>query len=245
MGKVIVIASGKGGTGKSVFTANLGATLALRGYSVALIDMDMGVRNLDLYLGLENNVVYDVSDVVSGVCRIKQALIRDKRFDSLCLMPSPPHRDDGNITPLHMQVLCEKLKGSFDYVLIDSPSGIDDGFVLAAAGADSAVIVTAPEYAALRDADMVNTALAQLGIEERGYVVNKVIGEVMSAGLVPNINEITEIIKSELYGFIQYDENIMIAANNGVPIVCKPDSYITENFSNIADRILYTGRNNE
>jgi septum site-determining protein MinD len=238
MGKVIVIASGKGGTGKSVFVTNLGAVLALRGYSVALIDMDMGVRNLDLYLGLENNVVYDVSDAVSGVCRIKQSLIRDKRFDNLYLMPSPPHRDDGNITPLHMQVLCDKLKASFDYVLIDSPSGIDDGFVLAAAGADSAVLVTVPEYAALRDADMADSALAQLDITERGYVVNKVIGEVMSAGLAPTVSEINEMIKSELYGFIQYDENIMIAANNGVPIVCKSDSYITENFNNIADRII-------
>ncbi len=238
MGEVILITSGKGGTGKSVFTANFGAVLAQMGKKVALIDMDMGVRNLDLYLGLENKVVYDVSDVVTGICRIKQALVRDKRFDSLFLMPSPPHRDDGTVTPLHMKVLCEKLKESFDYVLIDSPSGIDDGFVLAAAGADRAVIITVPEFAAVRDADMADSALLSLGITDRVYIINKVIAEIMGTGLVPSINDIAQIMKPELVGFIQYDDNIMIAANNGLPIVCKKDSYITENFKKITDRII-------
>lgn len=122
MGRVFLIASGKGGTGKSMFSVNFGATLARRGSSVVLVDMDLGLRNLDLYFGLENHVVYDVYDVLTGVCRIKQALIRDKRFDDLYLMAAPPSRDDGTLTPLHLQVLCEKLKNTYDYVIIDAPS---------------------------------------------------------------------------------------------------------------------------
>jgi septum site-determining protein MinD len=238
MSEVILITSGKGGTGKSTFTVNLGAVLAQQGYKVALLDMDMGMRNLDLYMGLENNVVYDVSDVVNGVCRIKQALIKDKRFAELYLMPSPPHRDDGTVTPLHMRVLCERLKERFDYILIDSPPGIDDGFVLAAAGADKAVILTLPEFAAVRDADMADTALMALGIRKRLCVVNKVVAELMGTGLVPSISEIAQMLKPEIAGFIQYDENIMVATNNGLPIVCKKVSYISENFRNIANRIM-------
>lgn len=238
MSEAIVIASGKGGTGKSIFTANAGALLAQRGHKVVMIDMDMGVRNLDLYLGLESKVVYDVSDVVSGICRIKQALIRDKRFDALYLMPAAPVREDGSITPLHMRVLCEKLKNNFDYVLIDAPSGIDDGFVLAAAGADKGVIITMPEYTAIRDADMADRALLELGINERYYVVNKVIGELINTGLVPSMSEIAQMLKAEPAGFIQHDDNIHIAGNNGLPIVCKKGTYIRENFNRILDRII-------
>ena len=238
MSEVILITSGKGGTGKSTFTANIGAVLAQQGYKVALIDMDMGMRNLDLYLGLENRVVYDISDVVTGICRIRQALIKDKRFDSLYLMPSPPHRDDGRMTPLHMRVLCERLKESFDYILIDSPPGIDDGFVLSAAGADKAVILTVPDFAAVRDADMTDTALLSLGIKKRLCVVNKVMAELMGTGLVPSMGEISQMLKPEIAGFIQYDENILVATNNGLPIVFKKDSYISENFRNIAARII-------
>ena len=126
MGKVYVVSSGKGGTGKTMFAVNFGSILAKRGKSVVLIDLDMGLRNLDLYFGLENNVVYDVHDVLTGMCRIKQALIRDKRFDDLYIMASSPEKDDGYLTPLHMKVLCEKLKNIYDYVIIDAPSGIDD-----------------------------------------------------------------------------------------------------------------------
>ena len=152
MSKVYLVASGKGGTGKTMFSVNLGASYAQKGYRVVVVDMDMGLRNLDLYLGLENNVVFDVYDVVTGVCPIRQALIRDRRIDGLYMIGSSPERDKGDLTPLHIQVLCEKLKEQFDYIIIDSPSGIDDGLVLASAGADAAIIVTTPEYAALRDA---------------------------------------------------------------------------------------------
>lgn len=238
MGKVFLIASGKGGTGKTMFAANFGATLAKRGNSVVILDLDLGLRNLDLYFGLENNVVYDVYDVLTGVCRIKQALIKDKRFEELYVMAASPSRDDGTLTPLHMQVLCEKLKNTYDYVIIDAPSGIDDGLVLAAAGTDEAIIVTMPEYSALRDADTLDRELLKLGIKNRYVVLNKVIAEMMSSGFAPRLREITTIMRPPLAGVIQFDENIQISTNLGVPIVLKDGTYIQENFDKITDRIL-------
>ena len=238
MGKVYLIASGKGGTGKSMFAANFGAILAKKGYSTVILDLDLGLRNLDLYFGLENNVVYDVYDVLTGVCRIKQALIRDKRFENLFLMAAPPNRDDGSLTPLHMQVLCEKLKNTYDYVIVDAPSGIDDGLVLASAGADSCIIVTTPEYSALRDADVLDRELTELGIEERFVVLNKVVAEMMTSGYAPRLREITSMLRPPLAGVNQFDENIQISTNLGVPIVLKDGTYIQENFERIAARII-------
>jgi septum site-determining protein MinD len=238
MGKVYLIASGKGGTGKTMFSVNLGATFALHGLSVVILDMDMGMRNVDLYCGLENNVVYDAYDVMTGLCKIKQALVRDSRFENLYIMGATPMRDDGTITPLHCKVLCEKLKEMFDIVIIDAPSGIDDGLVTASGGADAAVIVTTPEYAALRNADSVDRELLQLGIRERYVVVNRVIAELMRQGYTPKLEEITQMMRPELIGVIQSDRNINISTNLGVPIVLKPDTYIRKNFELIARRLL-------
>lgn len=237
MGKVFVVVSGKGGTGKSTFVSNMGALLAARGKSVVLVDMDMGLRALDLYMGLESKVVYNVYDVISGLCRIKQALIKDKRFDKLYLMAASPQRDDGEITPLHMEVLCKRLAEKFDYVIIDSPAGIDDGFILSAAGADKAIIVTVPEYAAARDAEMVEKLLDEMNITDRCYVINKVKPALLTSGMVPSISDIASQLRMPLAGIIQYDDNIHIAANNGLPIVFKKDSYIYENMEKIVDRI--------
>ncbi|QHI73325.1 septum site-determining protein MinD [Aminipila terrae] len=239
MGKVILIASGKGGVGKTVFTTNAGAALAQKGYKVVLIDMDMGLRNLDLCLGLENKVVYDIADALTGLCRIKQALIRDRRFEELYLISAAHHKDKGDLTPLHMKILCEKLKERFDYILIDSPAGIGDGLKLAAAGADIGVIITAPEHVAVRDADTLDRMLLELGIKERMYIVNKVKADLMSLGVVPNISEINDILKPPMAGIIQYDDNIHIAANNGIPVVLKKGTYIEENFNNIVERIIH------
>lgn len=237
MGKVILIASGKGGVGKTVFAANFGATLAQDGKKVVLIDMNMGLRNLDICLGLENKVVYDVADVLSGVCRIKQALIRDRRFPELYLMSAAQNKEKTEITSLHMKVLCNKLKRTFDYIIIDAPAGIDDGLVVAAAGADCAVIVTVPEYAAVRDADTLDHVLLKMGLKKRAYVINKVKPNLICSGLIPSLTEIAEIMRPTLAGIIQYDDNIHIAANNGIPIVCKKDNYIEKNFANIVERI--------
>ncbi|MDD6042513.1 MAG: septum site-determining protein MinD [Eubacteriaceae bacterium] len=237
MSKVHLIASGKGGTGKTMFAVNYGASLAKRGYSVVILDMDMGMRNLDLYCGLENNVVYDVYDVLTGVCRIKQALIKDRRFESLYLMAASPNRDDGSLTPLHMKVLCDKLRGMYDYIIIDAPSGIDDGLIMAAAGADDCILVTTPEYSSLRDADSLDRELLKLGISKRYLVLNKVIAEMMTAGYAPRLKDITAMLRPSLVGVIQMDENIHISTNLGVPIVLKDDTYIQKNFDNIVDRI--------
>ena len=200
--------------------------------------MDMGMRNVDLYCGLENNVVYDAYDVMTGVCKIKQALVKDSRFESLYIMGATPMRDDGTITPLHCKVLCEKLKEMFDIVIIDAPSGIDDGLVTASGGADAAIIVTTPEYAALRNADSVDRELLQLGIHERYVVVNRVIADLMRKGYTPKLDEITQMMRPELIGVIQSDRNINISTNLGVPIVIKPDTYIRKNFDQIARRLL-------
>lgn len=237
MGKVIVVASGKGGTGKTMFTANLGATLAMAGHKTCVVDMDMGLRNLDLYLGLENNVVYDVNDVMQGVCRIKQALIKDKSFPGLYLMAASPKRPDGEITPLHMKVLCKKLSERFDYVVVDSPAGIDDGLALAAAGADMAVVVVSPDYAASRDGDMARMVLQELGVPKVGFLVNKLDMDMIKKGFAPEVSEITRSFRRELLGVVQADENILVSTNLGVPIVFMQDTYIAENFRNIAGRV--------
>lgn len=238
MGKVYLIASGKGGTGKSVFAANMGALLAARGRRVVLLDTDMGLRTLDIYMGLESKVVYNVYDVLSGLCRIKQALVRDKRFESLYLMAAAPNRRDDSITPLHMKVLCRRLAEQFDDVIVDAPAGIDEGFFLAAAGAEKAVIVTMPEYSAVRDAEKVSQVLAERGMTDCGFIINKVKPELIASGAVPSVAEITGILRIPLLGMIQYDDNIHIAANNGVPIVLKKDTYIYRNFERIVERII-------
>lgn len=237
MGKTYLITSGKGGTGKTMFAVNFGATLAMQGHSVVVVDTDLGLRNLDLYFGLENRVVYDVYDVLTGLCRIKQALIKDKRFDSLYVMAASPSRDDGTLTPLHFRVLCEKLKNAYDYVIIDSPSGIDDGLVMASAGADEAIIVTSPEYSAIRDADNLDRELVSLGIGKRWLIVNKVVAELMAAGYAPRLSEISSILQPEIAGIIQQDSNIQISTNLGMPIVLKEGTYIRDNFEKIVARI--------
>ncbi len=238
MGKVYLIASGKGGTGKTMFAANFGATLAEAGKRVVVVDMDMGQRNLDLYLGLENNVVYDVYDVMMGICRMKQAIIRDKRFEELYMLAASPERQVGELTHGHMKMLCENLRENFDYVLIDAPAGIDEGLFLAACDADEAIIVTTPEYASLRDADVLDRELIRSGIRRRYLVVNKLFVEMMNKGYTPGLSAIDQMVNAELVGVIQFDMNINISTNLGEPIVLKKGTYIEENFRKITGRIL-------
>ena len=237
MGQTIVIASGKGGTGKTMFAANLGAAMVKRGHKTVLVDMDTGLRNLDLYLGLENNVVYDVSDVLNGVCRIKQALIKDKSFPGLFFMAASPKPDDGEITPLHVKVLCDKLKQIFDYVIIDAPAGLDDGLVVAMGGADEVMMVITLEYSSIRDCETVTMTLKEFGIENVHYILNKVNTKLMKAGLAPSLSDFPRGITERMIGLVQQDENIHISTNMGVPIVFMKDTYISKNFDNIAKRI--------
>lgn len=237
MSKVISIVSGKGGTGKSFFASNLGALLAMSGKRVVLIDMDMGLRNLDIYLGLENRIVYNVMDVLSGVCGITKALVRDKRFNSLYLMSAAPPKDDRDITPLHMEVLCDRLREDFDYIIIDGSAGIGDGLDLAVSPADSVVIITENEVASIRDADIVDRELIKLGKQDRCAIINKVKPDLMAMGAVPTLSDITKGLRVKIAGIIQYDDNIFVATNNGIPIVLKLGTYIERNLSKIAKRI--------
>jgi len=238
MGKVILVSSGKGGTGKTMFSVNLGAILAQQGNRVMLLDMDMGLRNMDIYLGMENKVIYNIMDVISGVCRIKKAMMRVDGFQDLYFMAASPRRDDRDMTPLHMEVLCNKLRKYFDYIIIDCPAGIGDFFDVSMAAADKTVIVTEPEVASLRDADTTERYLREKGMDNMCVVVNKVKVELMQAGLVPGMSEIMNMFKSPVAGLIQYDENIHISTNKGIPIVCKSGTYIERNFLDIANRIV-------
>lgn len=238
MGKVILVSSGKGGTGKTMFSVNLGAILAQQGNRVMLLDMDMGLRNMDIYLGMENKVIYNIMDVISGVCRIKKAMMRVDGFQDLYFMAASPRRDDRDMTPLHMEILCNKLRKYFDYIIIDCPAGIGDLFDVSMAAADKTVIVTEPEVASLRDADTTERYLREKGMENMCVVVNKVKVELMQAGLVPGMSEIMNMFKSPVAGLIQYDENIHISTNKDIPIVCKNGTYIEKNFIDMAARIL-------
>ena len=238
MGKVILVSSGKGGTGKTMFTVNMGAVLARSGSRVMLLDMDMGLRNMDIYLGMENKVVYNITDVLSGICRIKKAMIKVDGFSTLYFMAASPRKDERDLTPLHMEVLCSKLKKFFDYIIIDCPAGIGDMFDAAAITADKAVIVTEPEVASLRDADAADRYLREKKVQDISIVVNKVKVDLMKAGFVPDISQIIEMFKTPVAGLIQYDENIHISTNLGIPIVCKEGTYIDDNFRQIVSRVI-------
>ncbi len=237
MGKAIVIASGKGGTGKTMLAANLGVTLARQGHNVVLIDLDTGLRNLDLCLGMENNIVYDVNDVLTGVCRIKQALVKVKAFPGLRFMAASPQKPSGEITPLHIKVLCNKLKKKYDYIIIDAPAGIDDGMVVATGGCDMGVIVVTPEYASLRNAQIVKETIAAQGIEKIAYVVNRIDLNLMKSGRAPSFDEVTKNIRDNIVGIIQEDENIHISTNLGIPIASITDTPISARFVAMAARI--------
>lgn len=238
MSNIIAVASGKGGVGKTMFSANIGAKLAQKGNSVVLIDMDLGLRSLDICLGLENRVVYDLSDILSGLCRIKQALIKDRRFGDFYLISAAYDKTKVDVTPLHIKVLCERLKEKFDYIIFDAPAGIGDGLDLAVGVADVVVIVTTPEYVALRAADNLDGKLMEKGIKKRAYVVNKIKCNLIELGELPSITEISNLLKPQMLGAIQYDESIHVSYNSGMPIVLDEQSYIDENFNNIANRLI-------
>ena len=238
MGKVILVSSGKGGTGKTMFSVNLGTMISQQGYRVMLLDMDMGLRNMDLYLGMESRIVYNIMDVMSGICRIKKEMMKVNGFENLYFMAASPRRDDRDITPLHMEVMCEKLRKYFDYIIIDCPAGIGDIFDVALAPADKAVLVTEPETAALRDADVTERHLYEKGIKDTCIVINKVKADLIRAGLVPSFDTMANTFKGPIVGIIQDDDNIHISTNKGIPIVCKQGTYIERNFREITQRII-------
>lgn len=238
MGEVIVITSGKGGVGKTTTTANIGTGLSLQGKKVVLIDTDIGLRNLDVVLGLENRIVYDLVDVVEGSCRVKQALIKDKRYDGLFLLPAAQTRDKSAVSPEQMIKLCEELRQDYDYVIIDCPAGIEQGFKNAIAGADRAIVVTTPEVSAVRDADRIVGLLEANDLRNPRLLVNRVRVDMVKRGDMMTINDIVDILAIDLMGVVPDDEKVIVSTNRGEPAVTDDKSLAGQAYRNITKRIM-------
>ncbi|MEW8972868.1 MAG: septum site-determining protein MinD [Tissierellaceae bacterium] len=237
-GTAIVITSGKGGVGKTTTSANIGTGLAMMGKSVVVLDADVGLRNLDVVLGLENRIVYDLVDVVEKNCRLKQGLIRDKRFEKLYLLPAAQTKDKSAIKPEQMMELVGELKEEFDYIIIDSPAGIEQGFQYSIAGADEAFIVTTPEISAVRDADRVIGILEAKGIHKPKLIINRIRHEMVKRGDMMNMDDIVDILAIDLMGIVPDDEEIVISTNKGEPAVIEGKSLAGKAYMNITRRIM-------
>nr|WP_222439295.1 septum site-determining protein MinD [Sporosarcina sp. BP05] len=239
VGEAIVITSGKGGVGKTTTTANLGTALALQGKKVCLIDTDIGLRNLDVILGLENRIIYDLVDVIEGRCKVQQALVKDKRFeDGLFLLPAAQTTDKNAINPEQMKTLVNELKRDYDYILIDCPAGIEQGFKNAIAGADRAIVVTTPEISAVRDADRIIGLLEQEDIEPPKLIINRIRRHLMTNGDALDVNDITTHLSIDLLGIVLDDESVITSSNKGEPVVMDPANPAALGYRNIARRIL-------
>ena len=218
MSEVIVITSGKGGVGKTTTSANVGTGLAMLGKRVVLIDTDIGLRNLDVVMGLENRIIYNLVDVIEGNCRMKQALIRDKRYPDLFLLPSAQTRDKSSVSPGQMIKLVEDLREEFDYILLDCPAGIEQGFRNAIAGADRALIVTTPEVSAIRDADRIIGLLEASGVGRMDLIINRIRSDMVRRGDMMSVDDVMDILAIPLMGTIPDDEAIVISTNQGEPL---------------------------
>ena len=238
MGEVIVVTSGKGGVGKTTTTANIGAGLASMGKKVVLVDADIGLRNLDVVLGLENRIVYDIVDVTSGNCRLRQALIKDKRLEGLHLLPAAQTKDKTAVSPDQMRELCTELKKDFDYIIIDCPAGIEQGFRNAVAGADKAIVVTTPEVSAVRDADRIIGLLEAAELRDPKLIINRIRPKMVRQGDMMSIDDIIDILAVDLIGIIPEDDMIVITTNRGEPVVLDLGSRSGLAYRNINRRIL-------
>ena len=218
MSEVIVVTSGKGGVGKTTTSANVGTGLAMLGEKVVLIDTDIGLRNLDVVMGLENRIVYNLVDVVEGNCRMKQALIKDKRYPNLFLLPSAQTRDKSSVSPGQMKKLVDDLREEFDFILLDCPAGIEQGFKNAIAGADKALVVTTPEVSAIRDADRIIGLLEANEIRDISLIINRLRPDMIARGDMMSVDDVTDILAVDLIGTILDDEQIVIATNQGEPL---------------------------
>ena len=237
MSEVIVITSGKGGVGKTTTTANIGTGLAKLNKRVVVIDTDIGLRNLDVVLGLENRIVYNLVDVIEGTCRYRQALIKDKNFPNLYLLPSAQIKDKTAVTPMQMMKLVDELKYDFDYIILDCPAGIEQGFKNAIAAADRAIIVVTPEVSSIRDADRIIGLLEANGITKMNLIVNRIRMDMVKRGEMMSIEDVVEILGLDLIGAIPDDENIVISTNQGQPLVGN-DTMAGKAYSNICRRII-------
>lgn len=237
MGVSIVITSGKGGVGKTTTTANIGTALAALGNKVVVIDGDTGLRNLDVLMGLENRIVYTIMDVIENRCRLKQALIKDKRYPNLCLLPTAQTKDKDDISAQDMLKVVKDLKEEFEYVLIDCPAGIEQGFENCVIGADKAIVVVNPEITSVRDADRVIGKLDARGLDDHAVIINRLNYEMTQRGDMLDISDIIETLSIELLGVVPDDKNITVSTNKGEPIVLDEKSNSGQAFRNIAKRL--------
>jgi septum site-determining protein MinD len=238
-GTVIVITSGKGGVGKTTTSANIGTALAKEGYKVALIDTDIGLRNLDLLLGLENRIVYTIVDVVEENCKLKQALVKDKKLPNLCFLAAAQTRDKSALSGEQLKGICDELKKEFDFVIVDCPAGIEQGFQNAVAGADEAIVVTTPEMSAIRDADRIIGLLeSREEVKKYRLLVNRVRANMIKTNDMMSVEDVVEILSAELIGIIPEDEGIITSTNTGEPIVNDEKSPAGQAYKDVAKRIL-------
>ena len=236
-GKVYVITSGKGGVGKTTATANLGVALAMRGNRVVVIDADIGLRNLDVVLGLENRVVYDLVQVIDGACELQQSMIRYKLAKSLYLIPAAQTREKSAITGEQIRSVCERLKADFEYILIDSPAGIEQGFRNAVTAADRAILITTPEVSAIRDADRVIGLIEAMGLPTPDLVLNRVITKMVHRRDMMSTEDILTLLSVQLLGLVPEDQSIIVSTNRGVPAVHDSSSAAGQAFCRTAARL--------
>ncbi|MCX5780730.1 MAG: septum site-determining protein MinD [Firmicutes bacterium] len=236
--QVIVVTSGKGGVGKTTAVANLSTGLAKLGYSVVVMDLDIGLKKLDLILGLENRVIYDIIQVVEGECTLKQALVKDKRFPALYLLPAAQTRNKDDITTEQVQSVCADLKPDFDFIFIDCPAGIEQGFRNSIAAADKAIVVTNPEISAVRDADRIIGMLESAEFTDIKLLVNRIRPEMVRSGDMLSIDDLLEHLCIELLGVVPEDRSVVISTNRGEPIILNDKSSAAQAFNNIVQRLL-------
>lgn len=237
MGEVIVVTSGKGGVGKTTTAANIGTGLAAQGKKVVLLDTDIGLRNLDVVMGLENRIVYDIVDIAQGHCKLKQGMIKDKRFPELYLIPAAQTKDKTSVTEEQTRAICNELKQEVDYVIVDCPAGIEQGFKNAIAGAQRSIVVTTPEVSSIRDADRIIGLLEASGIRKNELLINRLRVDMVRRGDMMSVEDVTEILAIDLLGVIPDDESVVVATNQGEPVVGE-DSLAGKCYQNICRRLL-------
>ncbi|MCH5209404.1 MAG: septum site-determining protein MinD [Oscillospiraceae bacterium] len=238
MCKIIIIASGKGGTGKTTAAANIGAALAVRGKLTAVVDMDMGLRNLDIVLGLESSIVYDISDVIEGTCSLDEALVKDGRYENLYFVPAPQTRGMVAFEEEKVRRVWEQLKSRFEYCIVDAPAGLQGGFLYASMCADRAIIVTLPYLTALRDADRTISVLEDMNISDIRVVINRVRADMIDKGIMMNMDDCVDMLQIPVIGIIPDDEELIISSLKSEIAVSNEKSAAGKAFCNIAARIL-------
>ena len=236
-GRTIVITSGKGGVGKTTATANIGTGLAIRGHRVVVVDTDIGLRNLDVVMGLENRIVYDLVNVIEGKCKMHQAMIRDKSQHELFLIPAAQTRDKNSIDPERLRELCCKLEEEFDYVLMDCPAGIEQGFKNAIGAAREAIIVTTPEVSAIRDADRVIGLLEASELHRPRLIINRINPDMVKRGDMMDKEDVMALLAVDVLGLVPADERTITAANRGIPVVHDKKAPSGAEFLRIAARV--------